>query len=71
MYLGGESVQITLQLPRAISHVFQGLLLMLLLGCEVLVNYRIHRLGTETRRSGHDSNPSRRSSPARSRSPSR
>jgi simple sugar transport system permease protein len=41
MYLGGESVQISLQLPRAISHVFQGLLLMLLLGCEVLVGYRV------------------------------
>jgi ABC-type uncharacterized transport system permease subunit len=40
MYLGGESVQISMQLPRAISHVFQGLLLMTLLGCDVLVNYR-------------------------------
>ena len=38
---GGESVQISMQLPRAISHVFQGLLLMLLLGCDVLVNYRV------------------------------
>lgn len=43
LYLGGESVQITLQLPKAISLVFQGLLLMLLLGCEVLVNYSVER----------------------------
>ncbi len=41
LYLGGEAVQITLQLPKAISQVFQGLLLMFLLGCDVLVNYRI------------------------------
>jgi general nucleoside transport system permease protein len=41
LYLGGESVQITMQLPKAISLVFQGLLLMLLLGCDVLVNYRV------------------------------
>jgi general nucleoside transport system permease protein len=41
LYLGGEAVQIDLQLPRAISLVFQGLLLMFLLGCEVLVHYRV------------------------------
>jgi simple sugar transport system permease protein len=45
LYLGGESVQITLQLPKAISLVFQGLLLMFLLGCDVLVNYRVERRG--------------------------
>lgn len=43
VYLGGEAVQISLQLPKAISLVFQGLLLMLLLGCDVLVNYRLER----------------------------
>jgi simple sugar transport system permease protein len=43
VYLGGEAVQISLQLPKAISLVFQGLLLMLLLGCDVMVNYRIER----------------------------
>jgi len=41
LYLGGESVQITLQLPKAVSQVFQGLLLIFLLGCDVLVNYRV------------------------------
>jgi ABC-type uncharacterized transport system permease subunit len=41
LYLGGEAVQIDLQLPRAISLVFQGLLLMFVLGCEVLVSYRV------------------------------
>ena len=41
LYLGGETVQLTMQLPRAVSQVFQGLLLMALLGCDVLVNYRV------------------------------
>jgi general nucleoside transport system permease protein len=45
LYLGGESVQITLQLPKAISLVFQGLLLLTLLGCDVLVNYRVEWRG--------------------------
>ena len=40
LYIGGEAAQIALQLPAAVSRVFQGLLLMMLLGCEVLVNYR-------------------------------
>jgi simple sugar transport system permease protein len=41
LYLGGEAVQITMQLPKAVSQVFQGLLLMFLLGCDVLVAYRL------------------------------
>ena len=45
LYLGGESVQITLQLPKAVSLVFQGVLLMALLGADVLVNYRLVRSG--------------------------
>jgi simple sugar transport system permease protein len=40
LYIGGEAAQIVLQLPAAVSRVFQGLLLMALLACEVLVNYR-------------------------------
>ncbi len=43
LYLGGESVQIGLQLPKSISQVFQGLLLMFLLGSEVLVRFRLRR----------------------------
>jgi ABC-type uncharacterized transport system permease subunit len=30
-------------LPKAISQVFQGLLLLFLLGCDVLVGYRLVR----------------------------
>ena len=30
-----------MQLPKAVSEVFQGLLLMFLLACDVLVKYRV------------------------------
>ena len=40
-YLGGESAQISMNLPLAVTGVFQGLLLFFLLACDVLVNYRI------------------------------
>ena len=43
LYLGGEAAQISMQLPKAISQVFQGLLLLFLLGCDVLVGYRVAR----------------------------
>lgn len=40
-YLGGETAQISLGLPVAVTSVFQGLLLFFLLACEVLVRYRL------------------------------
>lgn len=40
-YLGGENAQISLNLPLAVTGVFQGLLLFLLLACDVLIRYRI------------------------------
>ncbi len=43
-YLGGETVQIELGLPQAVTGVFQGLLLFFLLASDVLVRYRV-RLG--------------------------
>jgi general nucleoside transport system permease protein len=43
LYLGGESVQTSLQLPQSISGVFQGLLLFCLLGLDLFVNYRLRR----------------------------
>ena len=42
-YLGGETAQIELKLPAAITGVFQGLLLFYLLACDVLITYRIAR----------------------------
>ena len=46
--MGGEAAQVSLQLPKAISQVFMGLLLMFLLGCDVLVNYRLRWVKKET-----------------------
>lgn len=43
-YLGGETVQMELGLPLAVTGVFQGMLLFFLLACDVLIQYRI-RLG--------------------------
>ena len=40
LYIGGESVQIELQLPTAITGVFQGLLLFYLLAADLFIHYR-------------------------------
>ena len=47
-YLGGETAQIELKLPAAITGVFQGLLLFFLLACDVLIHYRISWRDTKT-----------------------
>ncbi len=43
IYLGGESAQIAMQLPAAISWLFQGMLLFFLLGTDAFVDYRLRR----------------------------
>lgn len=43
MLIGGELAQSRLGLPNALSYVFQGLLLFLLLACDTLVAYRVRR----------------------------
>ncbi|MGR3985042.1 MAG: ABC transporter permease [Gammaproteobacteria bacterium] len=40
-YLGGETAQIVLGLPLAVTGVFQGMLLFFLLACDVLIHYRV------------------------------
>jgi simple sugar transport system permease protein len=40
-YIGGELAQSRLGLPKSLTGVFQGLLLFALLGCDMLINYRI------------------------------
>lgn len=40
-YLGGELAQSRLGLPSAITGVFQGMLLFLLLACDTLIDYRL------------------------------
>jgi simple sugar transport system permease protein len=40
-YIGGESAQMSLNLPVAAASVFQGMLLFFLLACELLTRYRV------------------------------
>ncbi|MBX2870306.1 MAG: ABC transporter permease [Acidiferrobacterales bacterium] len=42
-YLGGESAQISMNLPLAVTGVFQGLLLFFLLASDVLIQYQLVR----------------------------
>jgi len=48
LYLGGESAQMHLSLPAAVSGVFQGLLLFFLLATDVLINFRVSFGGKKT-----------------------
>ncbi len=41
LYLGGESAQINMGLPAAVTGLFQGTLLFLLLGADVFIGYRL------------------------------
>ena len=41
LYLGGEQAQQYMNLPSSISNVFQGMLLMFLLGSDVFIKYRL------------------------------
>ncbi len=43
LYLGGEAAQIALQVPYAVTSLFQGLLLFCLLGSDLFVFYRVRR----------------------------
>ncbi len=43
-YIGGELAQSRLGLPKAITGVFQGLLLFTLLACDTLIHYRVRRI---------------------------
>lgn len=61
LYLGGESVQTSMQLPQALSGVFQGLLLFCLLGCDLFVNYRVRWRALST--ASHASKPLPASTP--------
>jgi simple sugar transport system permease protein len=44
IYLGGEAAQVSLQMPYAITGIFQGMLLFFLLGSDVFIDNRIRRL---------------------------
>lgn len=40
-YIGGENAQIVMNLPLAVTGVFQGMLLFFLLACDVLIHYQV------------------------------
>ncbi|CAE6937677.1 MULTISPECIES: ABC transporter permease [Pseudomonas] len=40
LYLGGENAQMNMNLPQAITQLFQGMMLFFLLACDVLIMYR-------------------------------
>ena len=40
-YIGGETAQIEMNLPSAVTGVFQGMFLFSLLGIDVLARYRV------------------------------
>lgn len=50
LYLGGESVQLTLQLPSAVTGLFQGALLFYLLAADLFVAYRLRFARRESTR---------------------
>jgi ABC-type uncharacterized transport system permease subunit len=45
LYIGGETVQLELQLPSAVAGLFQGMLLFYLLAADLFVTYRLQRIG--------------------------
>jgi simple sugar transport system permease protein len=51
LYIGGELAQSRLGLPKSLTGVFQGLLLLTLLACDTLVMYRLRWVGS--RKEGH------------------
>jgi simple sugar transport system permease protein len=50
LLIGGELGQSRLGLPHALTGVFQGLLLFLLLACDTLINYRVRWTGVRHHR---------------------
>jgi simple sugar transport system permease protein len=47
-YIGGELAQSRLGLPKALTGVFQGLLLFALLACDTLVHHRLRFVGAKS-----------------------
>ncbi|BES69442.1 ABC transporter permease [Marinobacter nanhaiticus D15-8W] len=45
-FLGGEMMQISMNLPKAMTGLFQGLLLFYLLTCDAFIHYRVRWIGS-------------------------
>ncbi|MEO1846477.1 MAG: ABC transporter permease, partial [Pseudomonadota bacterium] len=46
-YIGGEGAQISAGLPKAVTGLFQGIILFYLLAFDLLTRYRLTRIGTK------------------------
>jgi simple sugar transport system permease protein len=57
LYLGGESVQLELQLPSAVSGLFQGTLLFYLLAADLFVTFRLRRIRRQAPAAAAHSSP--------------
>jgi simple sugar transport system permease protein len=57
-YLGGEAVQVSLQMSDKVASVFQGMLLIFVLGCDTLIHHRVRisRTGTDAGSAGEVKN---------------
>jgi simple sugar transport system permease protein len=49
-YIGGELAQSRLGLPKAMSSVFQGILLFTLLACDTFVNHKLRLIRSAPQR---------------------
>ena len=49
-FLGGDAAQINLGLPNAVTAIYQGILLFCLLGCDVLLRFRVRWRGVRWRK---------------------
>lgn len=47
-YLGGEAVQLSLEISDKVTRVFQGLLLFFVLSCDTLIHYRVRIIADRT-----------------------
>jgi ABC-type uncharacterized transport system permease subunit len=56
LYLGGESVQLDLQLSSAVTGLFQGTLLFYLLAADLFITFRLRRVPHESRTAVQSSN---------------
>ncbi|MBS1210837.1 MAG: sugar transporter permease [Proteobacteria bacterium] len=53
IYIGGDAAQVSMQLPSAISWLFQGMLLFFLLGADAFVDFRLKRRRAKPRLKDH------------------
>ncbi len=51
-YLGGDAAQVDLGMPNAVTGIFQGILLFVLLACDILILFRVRMARPQVKRIG-------------------